>query len=135
MEIQQKKEYLKSYKDAVIAAKVIQEEIDELRLDKMYPSVISDGMPHASTCSDLSSYAAKLMELEEKLVAARYRRIKLYTDILDRIEGMQDEKEKNVLRLKYLHCKNWDEVAKYTGYTSRQVYRIHLIAINNFMMS
>lgn len=134
-ENERKKDYLKSYKSAVIAAKVIQEEIDELRLDKMHPSVISDGMPHASTCSDLSSYAAKLTELEEKLIAARYRRIKLYTDILDRIEGMQDEKEKNVLRLKYLHCKNWEEVAKRTGYTSRQVYRIHLIAINNFMMS
>lgn len=134
-ENERKKDYLKSYKSAVIAAKVIQEEIDELRLDKMCPSVISDGMPHASTCSDLSSYAVKLIELEEKLIAARYKRINLYTDILDRIEDMKNETEKNILRLKYLRCKTWDKVAVEMGYSWKQIHRLHGAALNNFNMT
>lgn len=129
---EKKKEYLKSYKESVISAKVIQEEIEQLRLDKMCPSVISDGMPHASTCSDLSSYAAKLMELEEKLHKARYKKITLHTDISDCIEAMENETEKCVLRLKYLHCKTFEEVAECMKYSLRQVYSFHSSAINNF---
>lgn len=132
---EKKKDYLKSYKSAVIAAKVIQEEIDELRLDKMCPSVISDGMPHASTCSDLSSYAAKLAELEETLIKARYKRINIYTGILDRIEDMDSETEKNILRLKYLRCKTWDEVAAEMGYSWKQIHRLHGAALSNFNMT
>ena len=131
-ENERKKDYLKSYKSAVIAAKVIQEEIDELRLDKMCPSVISDGMPHASTCSDLSSYAVKLVELEEKLKTARYQKIKLHMEISDCIEAMENETEKCLLRLKYLHCKTFEEVAECMKYSLRQVYSIHSSAINNF---
>lgn len=131
-ENERKKDYLKSYKSAVIAAKVIQEEIDELRLDKMHPSVISDGMPHASTCSDLSSYAVKLIELEEKLRAARYKKIKLHMEISDCIEAMENETEKCLLRLKYLRCKTYEEIAEYMDYSLRQAYSVHLSAINNF---
>lgn len=134
-ENERKKDYLKSYKSAVIAAKVIQEEIDELRLDKMCPSVISDGMPHASTCSDLSSYAAELTELEEKLMIARYKRIKLHTEISDNIEAMEDETEKCVLRLKYLQCMTWEEVAVYMNYSWRQIHNFHASALNHFMIA
>ena len=47
-ENEKKKEYLKSYRDAVIAEDQIKEEIDHLRMDKMFPSLIQDGMPHGS---------------------------------------------------------------------------------------
>lgn len=132
---EKKKEYLKSYKESVISAKVIQEEIEQLRLDKMCPSVIADGMPHASTCNDLSSYVAKLTELEDKLIKARYKRIKLHVSISDSIEDMENETEKCVLRLKYLQCKTWEEVAVYLNYSWRQVHNIHSSALNNFIIA
>ena len=59
-EIEKKKEYLKRYHGAVIAEKAIQQEIDELRMDKMFPMLIQDGMPHGSSCGDLAEYAAQL---------------------------------------------------------------------------
>lgn len=72
-----KKAYLQSYIPSINAAKRIEEEIEQLRLDKMMPSVIMDDMPHAHNKTDLSDYMAKLDELINKLIAARYKRIDL----------------------------------------------------------
>ena len=76
-----KKAYLQSYIPSINAAKRIEEEIEQLRLDKMMPSVIMDDMPHAHNKTDLSDYMAKLDELINKLIAARYKRIDLYAEI------------------------------------------------------
>lgn len=132
---EKKKKYLKEYKAATVAAQIIKNEIEQLRLDKICPTVINDGMPHASTCSDLSSYAAELTELEEKLMIARYKRIKLHTEISDNIEAMEDETEKCVLRLKYLQCMTWEEVAVYMNYSWRQIHNFHASALNHFMIA
>ena len=44
-ENEKKKEYLKSYQRAVKRERDILEEIKRLRADKMFPSVVNDGMP------------------------------------------------------------------------------------------
>ena len=41
-----KKAYLKRYHAAELAEKEIREEIDDLRMNKMFPALIQDGMPH-----------------------------------------------------------------------------------------
>ena len=85
-----KKAYLQSYIPSINAAKRIEEEIEQLRLDKMMPSVIMDDMPHAHNKTDLSDYMAKLDELINKLIAARYKRIDLYAEIFADIEKMDE---------------------------------------------
>lgn len=51
-ENEKKKEYLKSYQRAVKRERDILEEIKRLRADKMFPSVVNDGMPKGSSQSD-----------------------------------------------------------------------------------
>lgn len=97
-----KKAYLQSYIPSINAAKRIEEEIEQLRLDKMMPSVIMDDMPHAHNKTDLSDYMAKLDELINKLIAARYKRIDLYAEIFANIEKMENETEREVLTYRYL---------------------------------
>ena len=89
-----KKAYLQSYIPSINAAKRIEEEIEQLRLDKMMPSVIMDDMPHAHNKTDLSDYMAKLDELINKLIAARYKRIDLYAEIFADIEYDKEFDEK-----------------------------------------
>ncbi len=48
-----KKEYLRSYTPAVSAARRIEEEIEQLRADKMAPALVMDDMPHAHDQKDL----------------------------------------------------------------------------------
>lgn len=62
-ENEKKKEYLRRYHAAELAEREIREEIDDLRMNKMFPALIQDGMPHGSSSGDLSAYAAQLDEL------------------------------------------------------------------------
>ena len=133
-ENEKKKEYLKRYHVAELAEKEIQEEIDDLRMNKMFPALIQDGMPHGSSCMDLSEYAAQLDELLTELKDQMEQRIRIRREITQRIEAMQDETEKTVLRLRYIHWLQWEQIAERMGYGWTQVHRIHGRALTNFKM-
>ena len=55
-----KKEYLNGYRKAKSLEKRILEQIQQLGLDKMFPCLQNDDMPHEHNCSDLSDYAVRL---------------------------------------------------------------------------
>ena len=134
-ENEKKKESLKRYHVAVLAEKEIQEEIDQLRMDKMFPGMIQDGMPHGSSCMDLSEYAAQLDELLTELKDQMELRIRIRRKITWEIEQMQNETEKTVLRLRYIHWLRWEQIAERMGYSWKQIHRIHGMALMNFKMT
>lgn len=129
-----KKEYLQSYRSAVISETQIKEEIDQLRMDKMFPGLIQDGMPHGSGGSDLSAYAAKLDELLIELKDQMDKRIQLRREIVKKIEAMDSETEKAVLRYRYIHMLKWEEIAVKMEYSWQHVHRIHGKALSHFKM-
>ena len=129
-----KKEYLQSYRSAVISETQIKEEIDQLRMDKMFPWLIQDGMPHGSGGSDLSAYAAKLDELLSDLKDQMDKRIQLRREIVKKIEAMDSETEKAVLHYRYIHMLKWEEIAVKMEYSWQHVHRIHGKALSHFKM-
>ena len=60
MTIEEKKEYLKSYRKIGRELRSLSEEINQLRLSQIMPGIVSDGLPKSSGGSDLSGYAARL---------------------------------------------------------------------------
>lgn len=134
-ENEQKKEYLKSYRRAIKREQDILDEIQRLRLDKMFPSVVNDGMPHGSSRSDLSDYAAILDEQIELLKRERLEKIRCYQKIERQIRQMENEDEQEVLRLRYILGMKWEEVAVKMGYSWKQTHRIHSSALKNFKMT
>lgn len=131
---EKKKEYLKQYRMAVKAVKILEDDIKELRLSKMCPSVVLDDMPRSRGINDLSGYAAKVDEQIRKLKEARYKRISLYTDINTRIKQMDNEMEKNILRLKYIQGLSFLSVAIAIGCKRTKVYETYKSAIENFKL-
>lgn len=127
-----KKEYLRSYQKAVRREQEILDEIQQLRMDKMFPSAVNDGMPKVSEQRDLSDYVAKLDELIEKLKQERFEKIKRMDDILYHISLLRDEDEQRVLRLRYIKGLKWEEVAVNMDYKWAQMHRIHSRALKNF---
>lgn len=134
-ENEQKKEYLKSYRRAIKREQDILEEIQRLRLDKMFPSVVNDGMPHGSSHSDLSDYAAILDEQIDLLKEERLERVRCYQKIERQIRQMENEDEQEVLRLRYILGMKWEEVAVKMGYSWKQTHRIHSSALKKFKMT
>ena len=110
-ENEEKKEYLRSYRRAVKREKDILDEIQRLRTDKMFPSVVNDGMPRGSSQSDLSDYIAILDEQIELLKTERLEKARCYQKIERQIKQMENEDEQEVLRLRYITGLKWVEVA------------------------
>lgn len=129
---QAKKEYLLRYRDALIKQRMIEDEIRELRLNKMVPSLIQDGMPHGTVVGDLSGYMAKLDALLNDLDRQAQSCIDIRREIVEKIECMQNETEKLLLRLRYINGKKWEEIAMEMNLDVRWVYRLHGRALQHF---
>lgn len=120
------KAYLQQVRHQDDAIQAILDQIDTLRQGRMSAAArIGDGMPHAHAPQDLSGYAAKLDELERKLLACLDDMVGRKLRVVEAIEEMSDPQEQAVLIRYYLESKTWDEVADAMHYTTRQVINIH----------
>ena len=129
-----KKAYLRSYQKHIRRIKRIESDLEEIRSMKQYPSMNNDGMPHASSNSDLSGYAAAIDSKERELISEKYSRIKAYKEITKCIELLQDENEKDVLHYRYIKALEWWEIAEKMSYTERWVHSIHGKALAHFQL-
>lgn len=100
----------------------------------MSPSFIMDSMPRGNGYSDLSSYAAKVDCLMEELRDQMNQRIDLRREIAHKIEDMNDETEKLVLRYRYIHLLTWEDLAVKMDYSWQHIHKIHNKALNNFKL-
>ena len=132
MTIDEKKEYLKSYRKIGRELRSLSEEINQLRLSQIMPGIVSDGLPKSSGGSDLSGYAARLDELERKLREKAAELYKCQTEIEADISAMKDANERTVLRNYYLCGMTWERVAVEMGYSWKQVQRMHGRALMHF---
>lgn len=129
---EKKKEYLNGYRDAKRREKRILEQIQQLRLDTMFPCLQGDGMPHGNSQSDLSDYMSRYDDLMNELKQERLNAITEYTDIHRAIRRMKDEEEKEILERKYLMRQTWDRIAEEMNYNRSTVIRKHGNALENF---
>ena len=134
-ENEKKKWYLRGYERAVRQMQRSELRIRELRLNQICPAVIADGMPHASGGSDLSDFAAAMDEERRKYLKARYLRVKLCQEIMDKIERLPNEDEKDVLAFRYIKLMKWEDICVEMGFSWKQVHRIHSKALTDFKMT
>lgn len=133
-EIKQKKEYLRGYKKAQRQMERSELRIKEMRLNRICPSVINDGMPHASSQNDLSSYAALLDQEEKRYMRYRYQRIQKCKEITNRIEQLSDEDEKDVLMYRYIKLMKWEDICEKMAFSWNWIHVIHNRALKNFKL-
>lgn len=134
-ENEEKKRYLNGYRDCTRRERQLQEQIDELRSQQMFPSVNHDGMPQGNAHSDLSGYVARLDALISQLEAEKEIAIREYNEIYNQVQLMQDEAEKEVLERRYLLGDSWWRIAVKMNYAESHIYRIHGAALSHFQMT
>lgn len=133
-EIEKKKEYLRGYEKAVRQMERSELKIKEMRLNRICPSIVNDGMPHASSQNDLSGYAALLDQEEKRYMRYRYQRTMKCKEITNRIEQLSDEDEKDVLMYRYIKLMKWEDICVKIGHSWQHTHRIHAKALKNFKM-
>ena len=129
-----KKEYLDKFRENRDAVKRIEEQIKEFEVCETSPKINSmDVKIHGSSVTkDLSAYIVKKNELVEKMLQARYRRLSTYSEIFQAIEEVPDERERQVLTLRYIKGLKWEEIAVEMHVEWAQVHRIHARALGHF---
>lgn len=124
-ENEKKKRYLMSYRWAKKQEERILDEIQTLRMDKMFPSVVNDGMPKGSEQKDLSDYAVKLDELIQELKEERLEKVKRLRNIEKSIMDLNSEDAQTIMRLRYIDGLKWEDVCVAINYEWAQMHRIH----------
>ncbi len=119
-----KKRFLMSYRLAVRREKQILEEIQILRMNKMFPSAANDGMPRGKKHSDLSDYIVLMDEQIEKLKKERLEEAKRYKEVREKIREVDGGEEREVLTEIYIKGKTWDAIAAGMGCSRTKVKRI-----------
>lgn len=134
-ENEKKKEFLSTYQKAKQKVERLEQQLEELRFNKLAPPAVSnDGMPHKNDISDLSDYMVKLDEIENDITLARYERICAFQRIQRQIEKMDDEHEKDLLTYRYIKGMKWEQVAVKMDYSWQHIHKIHGNALKNFKM-
>ena len=140
------KEYLQRYQTAYREAQDTEQRITQLRLKYAAPAAIEySDMPKAHNSKhDLSDYIVKMDELTDHLISKYTRCMAIEADILerldmmekqnDRLDRIQIQKEREVLRMRYIDDLDWDEIADKLHYTYRHVTRLHGTALLHFPM-
>ena len=130
------KEYLQKYRNIQREIDDIDRRMAQLRLKYAAPSAINySDMPKAhNTEHDLSDYIVKMDELTDYMIS-KYTRLRgIEVDIYKRVDRMDNQKERELLRYRYIDGMTWAAIAEALGTTERNVHFIHGRALRHFPM-
>ena len=74
-------------------------------------------------------YITALNDLKQKVIHYRYQKVKICVILYDKIEALEDEQEKRLLKYRYIRGYRWEDIADKMGYSVRQVFNIHNSAL------
>lgn len=118
------KEYLNSYYALKLSEKTLEITINTLKeeIEK------TDSLMNPPKFIEYHEKISDLITLLTNLLAEK---VQTCIDILEKINSLDSELEKNILFLKYISCFTWEQIAELTNYSLRQVYNLHNSALNH----
>lgn len=122
---EEKRKFLRRYRDSVRRIRRIESEIDELRAMRMGVAAGGGGGGRKGWKSDLSSYVVTLDGLERELEEERKARVQAYERVEAAINALEDTQEQDVLFYRYIKGMAWWEVAEKMCYSERWVHMTH----------
>lgn len=131
------KEYLSSLRFAEIMIKIKLEKIEEtrelaLRVNQALNPVKVQGGQRKNIVEEVALKVVGLTQQLEKQVD-EYR--ELQKNVMMLIESVDDPTQREILDLRYVHFKKWEEIAEIVAYTRMNVSRIHIKGLNSIAQS
>lgn len=131
-EIDLKKQYLKRYKKNKALIDRLHDKV--FLLDQRIKGIRSPGfsdMPRGGTPITKEDLIAEKLEIEERIKRLEVKGKKVRTEILDKIDELDDTRYVEILEAFFIGCKDFDIISEESGYTVRHVIRLYSEAINN----
>lgn len=122
---------LRQYTDVHKEIKHLEEELEKLEAKRLGPriSIITD-MPTSPSYSNdqMERNLIKLEELKEKYDQLLEKLCEAQLKIEERIDKLEPH-ERDLIRYRYIDGLKWKDVCEKTGYSQRQMFRIHAAAL------
>ena len=120
------KDYLKDIRKLDLEIQTLQDQISLLRknAEGLRAMELSD-MPKGGKGKDLSDYVAEIADLQMVCVQHVSELIMKKQEAIERIMSIDGSELRNVLLLRYIQCKEWDEIADKLQYNLRTIFRLH----------
>ena len=131
---EEKKAYLNRFSESRKAERRIIDQIKEFESQKIWLKINNNdiGICGSRVFKDLSACMVKEEELISKMIQIKNRHIEIYVEVLTAVEAVPDEREREVLTLRYIECLKWEEIAVKMHVEWAQVHRIHAKALQHF---
>ncbi len=129
--IDQKKQYLKSYRSTLWNIQLLEDEIHMFQSFSNTPSYIIHPVYGTQAFIDYTSYRTQIDTQIARLQAKRLESIRYYQEILQCISTIEDPTEQTLLRLKYIHGNTLESIAETLNYSLRQIHNIHRHALEH----
>lgn len=130
----------KEHNDVVIELEILRSEREGiLRLREALmspPSPQNDGMPrgdkpyHDSMAEGVCGLVDRTNKLDDRIKELIKINIDIIEQIEDFIELLDNPCDRNIMRLRYIHRKKWEDIAEELHYDERHVRRLHDKIIN-----
>lgn len=121
------KEYLQQVYWAKRNIQRLEKEISELEEDIESISAMDyarDRVDSSSSSSIVEDSVIRLSKCRDKLIGKQNEYTRLRDKIGEEIESLDDERYKEILSLRYIHCMSWQDISKTMNY-SEHIYRLH----------
>lgn len=109
MTYEEKRRWLSRYGDAMVKAKHLRDDLDEAERDTGCTTQQLTGMPGGSGDGQSLARTVERIERAEKALNAQIMLCDdLHAELMARLEDVDDPKDYEVLRLKYLRFQDWE---------------------------
>lgn len=124
---QEKKRILRSFRNLGIAIDQKWEEYERLRswAERSTPTLTGLPSSGAGPSDHVGLSVEKLWEISAQINADIDRYADDREKINAAIEALEDERQRNVMRLYYLNGLTWEQVAEKMGYEQRWIFELH----------
>lgn len=94
---------------------------------------IVTGMPAVHSEGDkISGSTAALIDLQNRIEETLTEQRELKSEVLKKINGLDETEYKTILLHRYINFKNWFEICRVMGYGNRTLHRKHSEALKAF---
>lgn len=131
-----KKEYLRQAYDIDRRIKAREAQLVTLRdiATRISPHTDSVPVDGSSNRGNMANTVERIIDLERLIKKDIKRMMAVYLDIQRIIDTVSDDRQRDILRLRYLCFKKWDDVAEIMKIDERWARRLHNKAIQNLTL-
>lgn len=122
-ETKRKRDALFGYLTVTKIKNGILDKIQEERMNEMFQSFQNDGMPHSHNSGDMSDYAARLSELEERLAVATEAQTRIREEIERGCRKLERDERECIIK-RCVHGMTVEDTAMELGVCKRKAQEI-----------